>query len=488
MAARIVRPQRRVRAERRAAASPQDSHRQQRRDRRQLPHRCQRRVEPGFRIGNGVFIGRNSILSCKNGDIDVADRREHRVQLRAVLGQPASRVGPKRAAGGATATSSAASHEFSIRRRAVLAQDAHLVRRHHRRRAPGLGAGAKILDGVTIGAHAVIGAGAVVRESVPPGPSPSASLPASFRPRTRRHLWSDRRTSNVESRSPRPEAYSEWPRLAIVTSSPPSVEGGHLVIARSLETAAREAGHDAPRTSLLPSANSAGRRPRTSTTWRTDVNAATGPRIDQVISLRFPELRACHPAHVCWLESHDAWSTRSMAEVLSGVCRSGDVRKNGSDVLVISTVDRWLLTHNVTRVDRPISHRSSAGWPMISASASAVVLPPPRPSDAIAAWSRGMRDFGSPSRDLDTARASRHSSSGAAGVNSASRRRKGRDCRRWRPADWRSRSLVVEALGLSSRVTLLGQATDETLLRPPGEMPRRLLSRQLAEDYWIRHG
>ena len=33
--------------------------------------------------------------------------------------------------------------------------------------------------------------------------------------------------------------------LAVVTSSPGSVEGGHLVIARSLVTAAREAGHDA---------------------------------------------------------------------------------------------------------------------------------------------------------------------------------------------------------------------------------------------------
>src|SRR6185436_17206812 len=27
----------------------------------------------GIRIGSGVFIGRNSILSCKNGDIDLAD-------------------------------------------------------------------------------------------------------------------------------------------------------------------------------------------------------------------------------------------------------------------------------------------------------------------------------------------------------------------------------------------------------------------------------
>src|SRR6188472_640447 len=27
----------------------------------------------GIRIGSGVFIGRNTILSCKNGDIDIAD-------------------------------------------------------------------------------------------------------------------------------------------------------------------------------------------------------------------------------------------------------------------------------------------------------------------------------------------------------------------------------------------------------------------------------
>ena len=27
----------------------------------------------GIRIGSGVFIGRNTILSCKNGDIEIAD-------------------------------------------------------------------------------------------------------------------------------------------------------------------------------------------------------------------------------------------------------------------------------------------------------------------------------------------------------------------------------------------------------------------------------
>jgi acetyltransferase-like isoleucine patch superfamily enzyme len=39
------------------------------------------------------------------------------------------------------------------------------------------GAGARILDGVTIGPHAVIGAGAVVREDVP-GWAVAAGVPA----------------------------------------------------------------------------------------------------------------------------------------------------------------------------------------------------------------------------------------------------------------------------------------------------------------------
>ena len=34
-------------------------------------------------------------------------------------------------------------------------------------------------------------------------------------------------------------------RIAVVTSSPPMVEGGHMVIARSLVQALRESGHDA---------------------------------------------------------------------------------------------------------------------------------------------------------------------------------------------------------------------------------------------------
>ena len=45
----------------------------------------------GITIGSGVFIGRNTILSCKNGDIDARRRRQHRLQLRDLLRQHGAR-------------------------------------------------------------------------------------------------------------------------------------------------------------------------------------------------------------------------------------------------------------------------------------------------------------------------------------------------------------------------------------------------------------
>ena len=121
----------------------------------------------GITIGSGVFIGRNTILSCKNGDIEIARRREHRLQLRGVLGQPRDDRA-RHAAGGLL---------LRDRRRSRLQRS--VAARCSRRHAVGaasaigagawLGAGAKILDGVTIGDRAIVGAGAVVRDAVPDG-------------------------------------------------------------------------------------------------------------------------------------------------------------------------------------------------------------------------------------------------------------------------------------------------------------------------------
>jgi acetyltransferase-like isoleucine patch superfamily enzyme len=119
----------------------------------------------GIRIGDGVFVGRNTILSCKNGDIDIADG--------ANIGFNCEVFSASRVSIGAGVLMAAytyvigGDHDFSDPTRSVLAQT---------RTSSGVtigegawtGAGAKILDGVTVGAHAVIGAGAVVREDIPP--------------------------------------------------------------------------------------------------------------------------------------------------------------------------------------------------------------------------------------------------------------------------------------------------------------------------------
>ena len=118
----------------------------------------------GIAIGSGVFIGRNTILSCKNGDIVVGDRAnigfncEVFSASRVTLGPDALLAAYCYIVGG--------DHDFSDTSKPVLAQG-----RHSAGVSIGagvwMGAGAKVLDGVTVGAHAIIGAQAVVREPVP---------------------------------------------------------------------------------------------------------------------------------------------------------------------------------------------------------------------------------------------------------------------------------------------------------------------------------
>jgi acetyltransferase-like isoleucine patch superfamily enzyme len=118
----------------------------------------------GIRIGDGVFVGRNTILSCKNGDIELADAAnlgfncEVFSASRVTIGRGVLMAAYSYVIGG--------DHDFSDSSKSVLEQS---------RTSAGvmvgdgvwLGAGAKILDGVSIGEGAVIGAGAVVRENVP---------------------------------------------------------------------------------------------------------------------------------------------------------------------------------------------------------------------------------------------------------------------------------------------------------------------------------
>jgi acetyltransferase-like isoleucine patch superfamily enzyme len=120
----------------------------------------------GITIGNGVFVGRNTIFSCKNGDIRVEDGAnigfncELFSASRVRIGRGTLLAAYCYLIGG--------DHDFSDPDLPVLEQG---------RRSAGidvgegawLGAGAKILDGVVVGNRAVVGAGAVVRHAVPEG-------------------------------------------------------------------------------------------------------------------------------------------------------------------------------------------------------------------------------------------------------------------------------------------------------------------------------
>src|SRR3954465_7301749 len=89
------------------------------------------------------------------------------------------------------------------------------------------------------------------------------------------------------------------------------VEGGHMVIARSLVQALREAGHTAD--VIVTPQNRFGRQGAAYlATWLTDLGIPAPQPIDQVISLRYPSYAVRHPKHVCWLnhtmrEYYDLW-------------------------------------------------------------------------------------------------------------------------------------------------------------------------------------
>ena len=162
-------------------------------------------------------------------------------------------------------------------------------------------------------------------------------------------------------------------RIAVVTSSPPMIEGGHLVIARALVQALRDEGHVAG--IVVTPQNRFGRQASAYVaTWLTDVAVADGHRVDQVISLRFPSYAVRHDNHVCWLnhtmrEYYDLWD-RFSATLSAGALLKERVRRTA-----IHATDHYLLGRNVTRLfvqSRTIQQRL-AMWPDVR---SRVLYPP----------------------------------------------------------------------------------------------------------------
>jgi glycosyltransferase involved in cell wall biosynthesis len=177
-------------------------------------------------------------------------------------------------------------------------------------------------------------------------------------------------------------------RVAVVTSSPPFVEGGHLVIARALVRALAAEGHASDL--IVTPQNRFGRQGAAYlSNWLTDVGeTADGQRIDQVISLRFPSYAVRHPAHVCWLnhtmrEYYDQWD-RFSASLSSRARLKERVRRR-----LIHAADHYLLTSHLRRLfvqSKTIQQRLERWGGILSE----VLYPPPPPRpyrcDAYEPW------------------------------------------------------------------------------------------------------
>lgn len=163
-------------------------------------------------------------------------------------------------------------------------------------------------------------------------------------------------------------------RILVVTSTPPFIEGGHLVIARSLVRALREHGHQADL--ITTPSNRFGRQASAYlANWMTDVGrTGTGEPVDQVITLRYPSYAVRHERHVCWLnhtmrEYYDRWDEFSARLSPQGRFKER-LRRTA-----IHAVDTYLFKHHVTKLFT-ISKTVSARLLKWNSVASEVLYPP----------------------------------------------------------------------------------------------------------------
>ena len=120
----------------------------------------------GITLGRGVFLGRGTILSCKDGDIVLGDHvnigfnSEIFSGSRVTVGDHGLFAAYTYLVGGG--------HEFEDGSRPVIEQP-RVSRGITLGRNVWLGTGAKVMDGVAIGSDVVVGANAVVLEDLPDG-------------------------------------------------------------------------------------------------------------------------------------------------------------------------------------------------------------------------------------------------------------------------------------------------------------------------------
>ena len=164
-------------------------------------------------------------------------------------------------------------------------------------------------------------------------------------------------------------------RIIVVTSDVPFVEGGHIIIAQCTVQALKDRGYEADL--VLTPQNRFGRQLRAyMANFFTDVEVdGLGRKTHQVISFRFPSFAVRHSRHVCWLnhrlrEYYDLWDYLYSQLGWKGRLKES-MRKQ-----IIRALDSYFLKHNVDKVfaqSETVQTRLKI-WGNIS---SEVLYPPP---------------------------------------------------------------------------------------------------------------
>ena len=120
----------------------------------------------GIHIGSNVFVGRNTILSCKEGDIFIGSHCNLSSNC-SLLSETVIRLGKYCFLAGSCYLVAGGNHSFDDVSTPIMFQPSFSKGGIQVGEDVWLAAGCNVLDGVSIGRGSVVGAGSVVTRSVP---------------------------------------------------------------------------------------------------------------------------------------------------------------------------------------------------------------------------------------------------------------------------------------------------------------------------------
>ena len=121
----------------------------------------------GIRIGAGSFVGRNSIIYCKNGDIELGEKVNLGINC-TLFSANRLAIDRNTLIAGYTYIMSGGEYDYQDPEQHIIDQEGSISRGPlHIGHDCWIGAGVTVLDGGSIGDESVIGAGSVVRHPIP---------------------------------------------------------------------------------------------------------------------------------------------------------------------------------------------------------------------------------------------------------------------------------------------------------------------------------